>query len=125
MRKIHRKNIFSSKILLSLKTYSVSSLNTKYEPLTPKTERVSLDFHPKITKMTIFHEKMVKFGYFRISRFRGQKIIFDKKLICVQKYIQYPVRMPNMSAGEQKLKKLRQNRRSPFLTIFSFFIFQE
>ena len=42
----HRKNIFSSKMLFSLKTYSVSSLNTKYEPLTPKTHRDSLNFHP-------------------------------------------------------------------------------
>ena len=50
VRKFHRKNILSSKNLLSLKTYSVSSLNTKYEPLTPKTERASLDFHSKTMK---------------------------------------------------------------------------
>ena len=40
----HRKKN-SSKMLFSLKTYSVSSLNTKYEPLTPKTHRDSLNFH--------------------------------------------------------------------------------
>ena len=50
VRKFRRKNIFSWKILLSLKRYSDSSLNTKYEPLTPKTERISFDFHPKIMK---------------------------------------------------------------------------
>ena len=54
VRKFHRKNIFSPKILFSLKTYSDSSLNTEYEPLTPKTERVSLDFHPKIMKNDYF-----------------------------------------------------------------------
>ena len=54
VRKFHRKNIFSSKILFSLKTYSDSSLNTEYEPLTPKTERVSSNFHPKIMKNDYF-----------------------------------------------------------------------
>ena len=53
VRKFHRKNIFSLKILFSLKTYSDSPLNTEYEPLTPKTERVSSNFHPKIMKMTM------------------------------------------------------------------------
>ena len=54
VRKFHRKNIFSPKILFSLKTYSDSSLNTEYEPLTPKTERVSSNFHPKIMKNDYF-----------------------------------------------------------------------
>ena len=54
VRKFHRKNIFSPKILFSLKTYSDSSLNTEYGPLTPKTERVRSDFHPKIMKNDYF-----------------------------------------------------------------------
>ena len=57
VRKFHRKNIFSPKILFSLKTYSDSSLNTEYEPLTPKTERISSNFHPKIMKNDYFQWK--------------------------------------------------------------------
>ena len=54
VRIFHRKNIFSSQFLFSLKKYSDSSLNTEYEHLTPKTERVSSNFHPKIMKNYYF-----------------------------------------------------------------------
>ena len=118
--------MFSSKSLLSLKTCSVSSLNTKYEPLTPKTERVSLDFHPKIMKNDHFSmKKWSILGIFEISRFRGQKIIFDKKSICVQKQTQFLVSMPNMNAREQKLRELAQKNGPDFLTIFSFVFFSK
>ena len=121
MRKFYRKNIFSSKILLSLKTYSVSSLNTKYEPLTPKTERVSLDFHPKITKMTIFSWKNGQIWLFSNIKISRSKNNFRQKIDLCPKIHPVSCTHAKYERGGAKIEKVTP--KSPIPIFDHFFIF--
>ena len=123
VRKFHRKNIFSPKILFSLKTYSDSSLNTEYEPLTPKTERVSSNFPPKIMKMTISNEKIVKFGHFWNIEISRSKNNFRQKIDLCPKTNPVPGRYAKYERAGAKIERASPKSRFRFLTIFSSFFF--